>query len=229
MSKRDKTKDELSRLAEILVSKYQIETILGTGDFLETALSEARRSNIQISGQSIRKYEKDIALKCQSLKEHIAYQITQNRVREEVKSQPVVVVKDDNFYDSSNNVVSKRDILKRADEIRGEIENEYFGKDDELFSNTFMDDINSIFDFNKPNYTLFNEVDGKITIQRGKYSRDEFTNKSPKEINEISGWSRMAGWANKMLEDNLSDGENRPGALTEDDKIVLRRIMRNEI
>ena len=214
MSKRDKTKDELSRLAEILVSKYQIETILGTGDFLETALSEARRSNIQISGQSIRKYEKDIALKCKSLQSQTNYTPTQ-------------VVQNSQFGDENDlytyygDVSEDSFIIEKAMEIMSRYLN---GEKKTTEFTNFTKEVSTPKEtIRVPEYTMFAEaedglmyirgmfkgrlVDGKMVTRNGNYPVTE------------------AAYADWVLKE---DREGR-GNLTQDDAAVLTKIALGQI
>jgi len=223
---RQKTKEELTRLAEILISKYQIEKIKGTSEFLECALVEARRGDIALDNQSVKKYEQWLESKCIALQDHVDYMASQSKSLPE-NNRTEVEKYDDNFYDCYGFVIEDMTIVRRAVDVMSKLvkENtpnqEFF---DDLFDDGFTETI-----VHKPVYTIFNDVDGKITIARGSYSKDEYANKSPKEIDEIRGWSCMPGWANDMLKKNTELGENRPGALTDDDKIVLGKIMRNQL
>jgi roadblock/LC7 domain-containing protein len=185
MSKRDKTKDELSKLAEIMVSKYQIDTILGTGDFLETALSEARRSNIQVSGQSIKKYEKDIAMKCKSLQGHVDY-MSEQSVEEESNFGD-----DNDLYTYYGDVAEDSFIVQKAMEIMSR-----YLKGNQTTNFTTTQYI--------PDYSMFVEGEDGLVVIKGSYK-----GKTLDEIDGVNFKGAKIGWAKWCLlnDKNLTDDD----------------------
>ena len=186
MSKRDKTKDELSKLAEIMVSKYQIDTILGTGDFLETALSEARRSNIQVSGQSIKKYEKDIAMKCKSLQAHVDYMSEQSVEEEESNFGD-----DNDLYTYYGDVAEDSFIVQKAMEIMS-----LYLKGNQTTNFTTTQYI--------PDYSMFVEGEDGLVVIKGSYK-----GKTLDEIDGVNFKGAKIGWAKWCLlnDKNLTDDD----------------------
>jgi hypothetical protein len=186
MSKRDKTKDELSKLAEIMVSKYQIDTILGTGDFLETALSEARRSNIQVSGQSIKKYEKDIAMKCRSLQAHVDYMSEQSVEEEESHFGD-----DNDLYTYYGDVAEDSFIVQKAMEIMSR-----YLKGNQTTNFTTTQYI--------PDYSMFVEGEDGLVVIKGSYK-----GKTLDEIDGVNFKGAKIGWAKWCLlnDKNLTDDD----------------------
>jgi hypothetical protein len=215
---RNKTKDELSKLAEIMVSKYQIDTILGTGDFLETALSEARRSKIEVDNQSIKRYEKELAMKCKALNEHIEYSVEQQRIKEIRKSgllddllieinEELDLELDDNFYNVYGDAVDDMSIIKRASEIM----NRFLTKD---VTNEFFDGISG-YQY-VPNYSMFVEGEDGLMVIKGSYK-----GKNLDEIDEVNFKGAKRGWAKWCLDNDKN--------LTDDDRNVFTKILLNQM
>jgi hypothetical protein len=54
---REKTKKELTKLAEVIVDKFKIDMIIGSSDFLLVALDEAEKLELDLNWQTIKKNE----------------------------------------------------------------------------------------------------------------------------------------------------------------------------
>lgn len=200
-----KTRKELSKLADLLSLDSNIDEALETSTLSHLAIYLADKNQIDLSAPTIRNYEE--WLKCK------IFDILDECEGAEYDFDTEVL---DSQKTSFNEAKSEDDIILEAAAIILRRRSQKDSSDDW---------------FTKPKvYTIFNEdADGRITVTRGAYSKDEYEGKTPKEINEMRGWPCMAGWADRILRENESLGEHRQGALTEDDIEVLQKIKRNEI
>jgi hypothetical protein len=202
-----KTRRELNKLADVMIKNHNIEQIIGTDGFLNTAYREADKNSIGLSNQSIRKYSGWLESKCQSENGGLFCMATS-----------ISRDAEDDIIMQAAEIIARR----RAQELEADDEED----DDGLFSG----DINSIFNLPKQKvYTIFDEVEGEIIITRGAYSKPPFEGKTPKQINEMRGWPCMPGWADGILSANEKLGPDRYGALTQDDIEVLEKIKKNQI
>ena len=203
---RQKTKEELTKLAEILVSKYQVKEIKGTSEFLESALVEARRNKIEVDRQSIRKYEQWLEMKCASLQGQVDYMASQSKEDEHEDF-------DDNWYDCYGDVVDDMAIVRRAAEIMNQ-----FAKDKS--SNEFFNDLGKV---KIPDYTFFAEGEDGLIYIKGKFAGHLVTGKGiahngPYTVTE-------AKYADYILRENR---EGR-GNITEDDALIFIKIALGQI
>lgn len=201
---RKKTEVELIKLAEIMVSRYQINEIKGTNILLEYALTEARRNDIRIDVQSIRKYEKWIEDRCISLQGHIDYMASQSKsIEEEVDDE---LEDDDNFYDYYGDVIDDMSILHRAVEIMSRFTNS------NSTSTVSQSDIGQKF----PEYSMFVVSEDGLMVVKGSYK-----GRLLDEIDEVNFKGAKRGWAKWCLENDKN--------LTDDDRDVFKKIMMNQM
>jgi GTP1/Obg family GTP-binding protein len=199
---REKTKVELTKLAEIMISKYQISEIKGTNILLEYALTEARRNDIRIDVQSIRKYEKWLEVKCLDLQGHIDYMASQSKsIEEEVDDE---LEDDENFYDCYGDVIDDMSILQRSIEIISR------------FTNATSKISQSYIDQKFPDYSMFVVSEDGLMVVKGSYK-----GRLLEEIDEVNFKGAKRGWAKWCLENDKN--------LTDDDRDVFKKIMINQM
>ena len=201
---RKKTEVELTKLAEIMVSRYQINEIKGTNILLEYALTEARRNDIRVDIQSIRRYERWIEQKCVDLQGHIDYMASQSKsIEEEVDDE---LQDDDNFYDYYGDVIDDMSILNRAIEIMSRYTNR------NSTSTVSQSDIGQKF----PEYSMFVVSEDGLMVVKGSYK-----GRLLDEIDEVNFKGAKRGWAKWCLENDKN--------LTDDDRDVFKKIMMNQM
>lgn len=201
---RKKTEVELTKLAEIMVSRYQINEIKGTNILLEYALTEARRNDIRVDIQSIRRYERWIEQKCVDLQGHIDYMASQSKsIEEEVDDE---LQDDDNFYDYYGDVIDDMSILHRAIEIMSRFTNR------NSTSTVSQSDIGQKF----PEYSMFVVSEDGLMVVKGSYK-----GRLLDEIDEVNFKGAKRGWAKWCLENDKN--------LTDDDRDVFKKIMMNQM
>jgi len=199
---REKTKVELTKLAEIMISKYQISEIKGTNILLEYALTEARRNDIRIDVQSIRKYEKWLEVKCLDLQGHIDYMASQSKsIEEEVDDE---LEDDENFYDCYGDVIDDMSILQRSIEIISR------------FTNATSKISQSYIGQKFPDYSMFVVSEDGLMVVKGSYK-----GRLLEEIDEVNFKGAKRGWAKWCLENDKN--------LTDDDRDVFKKIMINQM
>lgn len=199
---REKTKVELTKLAKIMISKYQISEIKGTNILLEYALTEARRNDIRIDVQSIRKYEKWLEVKCLDLQGHIDYMASQSKsIEEEVDDE---LEDDENFYDCYGDVIDDMSILQRSIEIISR------------FTNATSKISQSSTGQKFPDYSMFVVSEDGLMVVKGSYK-----GRLLEEIDEVNFKGAKRGWAKWCLENDKN--------LTDDDRDVFKKIMINQM
>lgn len=201
---RKKTEVELTKLAEIMVSRYQINEIKGTNILLEYALTEARRNDIRVDIQSIRRYERWIEQKCVDLQGHIDYMSSQSKsIEKEVDDE---LQDDDNFYDYYGDVIDDMSILNRAIEIMSRFTNR------NSTSTVSQSDIGQKF----PEYSMFVVSEDGLMVVKGSYK-----GRLLDEIDGVNFKGAKRGWAKWCLENDKN--------LTDDDRDVFKKIMMNQM
>lgn len=211
---REKTKVELAKLAEILISKYQIDKIKGTNEFLECALIEARRGLIELDNQSIKRYEKDLQDKCVALQGHVDWMCNESLMRTERKEKELFELEeelDDEFYNYIGDVVDDMAIIQRAIDIMSR-----FHKDGT--SSEFFDTFGSVKPqvYNIPDYSMFVEGEDGLMVIKGSYK-----GKTLDQIDEVNFKGAKRGWAKWCLDNDKN--------LTEDDRGIFSKILVNQM
>ncbi len=183
---RQKTKEELTRLAEILISKYQIEKIKGTNEFLECALVEARRGDIALDNQSVKKHEQWIESKCIALQGHVDYMSEQSVEEEESNFGD-----DNDLYTYYGDVAEDSFIVQKAMEIMSR-----YLKGNQTTNFTTTQYI--------PDYSMFVEGEDGLVVIKGSYK-----GKTLDEIDGVNFKGAKIGWAKWCLlnDKNLTDDD----------------------
>jgi len=194
---RQKTRIELTKLAEVIVDKFHIDKILGSNEFLEIALDEAEKEDIEVNWQTIKSNEEWLKNKC------------------------VVLNKEGGFTDEG--------LDKFIEEIYEKEPKRELKTTIHLYSDGTFEVVKhkkeEVVDLSKvPQYTMFIESEDGYLVTRGAYK-----GKYVHDIDKDSWVGCAAGWANKILIDNERLGLTRPGALTDDDKVVLEKVKTNKI
>jgi len=205
---RQKTKEELTRLAEILVSKYQVKEIRGTSEFLESALVESTRNKIEVDRQSIKKYEQWLEMKCASLQGHVDY-MSNVSLEEAYES----LEDDNNWYDCYGNVVEDNEIV-----IRGA----------EIMIQSVKCKCSKSADANKveqkvPDYTFFAEGEDGLMYIKGKFTGHLVTGKA------IAHNGPYTVTESKYAEYILRENREGRGDITEDDASVFIKVALGQI
>ena len=205
MKMREKTKVELTKLAEILISKYRINEIINSNELLEVAKVEARLNKIEVDRQSITIHERFIKDKCEALQGHVDYMASQSKSLQEVYED---LEDDDNFYDCYGDVVDDMAIVRRAVEIMSRFGN---GSKPDTFFDT-LGEVGQRF----PDYSMFVEGEDGLMVIKGSYK-----GKTLDEIDEVNFKGAKRGWAKWCLDNDKN--------LTDDDRDVFTRILVNQL
>ena len=190
---RVKSRQELTRLAELMVKEFVVENIIGTSDFLIYAQDIIEDENLDINIQTVEKWKDWV----------------ENKIKDiQVSEEPDEITKFINEMD------------KPKKELKTTIH---------LYSDGTFEIVKhkkeEVVDLSKvPNYTMFIESEDGYLVTRGAYK-----GKYVSDIDKDSWVGCAAGWANKILIDNERLGSTRPGALTDDDKVVLEKVKINKI
>ena len=220
---RQKTKDAMVKLAEIMVNNYKLEVIKGTPEFLEYAIHEAEENQLHVSSQTIRLRQKFLEMRCDEL----------NKLKpESTDSKEYDVFEDEEWYWAGGDMVDHDTIILRALElIKKGIDNKLLSLDDDDFDYGFVsraleiDKAESaatqmIKSLPTKDYSMFIESEDGLRVIRGTYKG--------KYVYEIDGENFVgcaAGWSKFCMNQNEQLGSNRKGALTEDDKNVFLDII----
>lgn len=180
---RQKTKEELTKLAEILVTKYRNERISNTGQLMRSALSEARRHSIELDRKSITKYAKWLEEEINAVLESEWEAAFEEKTHENLDN--------DSLYDCWGVAVDDIEILDRAIGIMQQF---IFKKTSEHITEGP----------HIPEYTMFVEGEDGLIVIKGTYK-----GKTIDEIDVVNFTGAKRGWAKWCLEKdtNLSDDD----------------------
>lgn len=88
---KERTKEELSRLAEIMVTKYNFKDIKGTNEFVEYALFEAKQNDLDINWQTVKLRMDWLEMKCDYLVKESCGRKIEKPIWEDVDSDDMIV------------------------------------------------------------------------------------------------------------------------------------------
>ena len=227
---RQRTKEAMVRLAEIMVSNYKLEVIKGTPEFLEYAIHEAEENELDVSSQTIKLRQQFLEVRCDELNKLQVKNTTTKDVEYDV-------FEDEEYYWASGDMVDHDTIILRALElIKKGIDSKSLSLDDDDFDYGFVKReiekqesltqqisnlvLHQVVNTPVKNYSIFIEGEDGLRVIRGSYKGLYVS-----EIDRKQWIGCAAGWSKKMLKDNETLGATRPGALTEDDKNVFLDII----
>lgn len=224
---RQRTKDAMVTLAEIMVNNYKLEVIKGTPEFLEYAIHEAEENELDVSSQTIKLRQQFLEVRCDEL----------NKLKvKPTDNDEYDVFEDEEYYWACGDMVDHDTIILRALElIKKGIDSKLLSLDDDDFDYSLesrglqVDKVESmatqvskivIKSLPIKNYSMFIESEDGLRVIRGTYKG--------KYVYEIDGENFVgcaAGWSKFCMNQNEQLGSNRKGALTEDDKNVFLDII----
>jgi len=225
---RQRTKDAMVTLAEIMVNNYKLEVIKGTPEFLEYAIHEAEENELHVSSQTIKSRQQFLEMRCDELNK---LKVTGFQCRP-IANDEYDVFEDEEYYWACGDMVDHDTIILRALElIKKGIDSKLLSLDDDDFDYGFesraleIDKAESaatqmIKTLPIKNYSMFIESEDGLRVIRGTYKG--------KYVYEIDGENFVgcaAGWSKFCMNQNEQLGANRKGALTEDDKNVFLDII----
>jgi hypothetical protein len=207
---RVKTRQELTKLAELMVKEFNVMDIINTEEFIDYAADIIEDENLDINIQTVDRWLSWLEQKVTDL--------AREEEKEKEKFDVDQIVKEMNLDEEVLKCLVKEEVVT---------------KELKITINLYTDGTYEVIKPKKevtpsssrvPNYTMFIEGEDGYLITRGAYR-----GKYVQNIDEGSWVGCAAGWANKILSDNVRLGEGRPGALTDDDKLVLENIKMNKI
>ena len=231
---RQRTKDAMVTLAEIMVNNYKLEVIKGTPEFLDYAIHEAEENELDVSSQTIKLRQQFLEVRCDEL----------NKLKvKPTDNDEYDVFEDEEYYWASGDMVDHDAIILRALELikkgiddkpsslgdpdmddfdygfaKREIEKQQSFT--QQISNLVLHQVNPVVNTPVKNYSMFIESEDGLRVIRGTYKG--------KYVYEIDGENFVgcaAGWSKFCMNQNEQLGANRKGALTEDDKNVFLDII----
>jgi hypothetical protein len=167
---RPKTKEELKKLANIMVDKYQIANIKGTNEFLEIAVHEAEENDLEINWQTVKLQGEFLEKACQYLEKQKA-----PKVKEEV-------------WPDMPEIKNKFVVMATLHFNDGTTQDLYYPPQMD-FKAEYVESVQKV-----PEYSMFVLGEDGLIVTKGSYK-----GKTIDEIDEVNFKGAKRGWAKWCL------------------------------
>lgn len=217
---RKPTKVALSNLAEQMVENGSYINTKGTVDFINEAIKLHKKADSFVTPDTIRRHESELEQMCQQemlkrypLKKDV---VVPKQFDDDIDDD---IFEDENFYWACGDMVDDDAIIRRAIKLqlaRLDDSSKASSSDDEFFELELEEQLIP----QGKNYTMFFEGEDGLRVKRGKYKGLYIP-----QIDAQTWKGCAANWSRYQLKNNQGLGEDRPNALTEDDKKAFLDII----
>ena len=168
---RPKTKDELKKLAKIMVDKYHIAKIKGTNEFLEIAVHEADTNDLDINWQTVKLQGEFLEKACQYLE------------KEKVQSEEKLET-----FTEMTPIANKFVVMATLHFNDGTTQDLYYPPQMD-FKAEYVESVQKV-----PEYSMFVLGEDGLIVTKGSYK-----GKTIDEIDEVNFKGAKRGWAKWCL------------------------------